>query len=214
MRRFRGGLVFKAQRLVYHSTLCVGETKKKKCRSICVPPSVSHHRCPSITREKDMRIPKKNQIPMAQGRSTKSISMNKWIRTSRLWIKNSPSLHHWRHACHLGLASAGVARVPLWCTWERRGDVFLVGQKKSGVVRRPWRRSSRTGRAPKWSDRGKLTSSIWTISWRCPLGAKRPWRRCSMLPCTARCQHEPHIRFRLRWITFHLGWISSWLGCP
>ena len=69
---------------------------------------------------------------MAQGRSTKIISMNKWIRTSRLWIKNSPSLHHWRHACHLGLASAGVAGVPLWCTWERRGDVFLAGQEKCG----------------------------------------------------------------------------------
>jgi len=30
---------------------------------------------------------------MAQGRSTKIISMNKWIRTSRLSIKNSLSLH-------------------------------------------------------------------------------------------------------------------------
>jgi len=30
--------------------------------------------------------------PVAQGRSTKTISMIKWIRTSRLSIKNSPSL--------------------------------------------------------------------------------------------------------------------------
>jgi len=32
------------------------------------------------------------QIPMAQGRSTKIISMIQWIRTSRLSIKNSLSL--------------------------------------------------------------------------------------------------------------------------
>jgi len=31
------------------------------------------------------------QTPMAQGRSTKTISMVKWIRTSKLSIKNSPS---------------------------------------------------------------------------------------------------------------------------
>ena len=31
------------------------------------------------------------QAPMAQGRSTKIISMTKWIRTSRLTIKNSLS---------------------------------------------------------------------------------------------------------------------------
>ena len=30
MKRFRGGLVFKAHRLVYHSTLGLGVTKKKK----------------------------------------------------------------------------------------------------------------------------------------------------------------------------------------
>jgi len=33
------------------------------------------------------------QTPMAQGRSTKIISMIKWIRTSRLSIKNPLSLH-------------------------------------------------------------------------------------------------------------------------
>ena len=32
MKRFRGGLVFKAHRLVYHSTLDLGVTKKKKYR--------------------------------------------------------------------------------------------------------------------------------------------------------------------------------------
>jgi len=32
------------------------------------------------------------QTPMAQGRSTETISMIKWIRTSRLSIKNSLSL--------------------------------------------------------------------------------------------------------------------------
>ena len=36
-------------------------------------------------------VKKRIQTPMAQGRSTKIISMIKWIRTSRLSIKNSPS---------------------------------------------------------------------------------------------------------------------------
>ena len=40
------------------------------------------------------------QIPMAQGRSTKIISMIKWIRTSRLSIKNSLSAVFRRHTCN------------------------------------------------------------------------------------------------------------------
>ena len=40
---------------------------------------------------------KEIQTAMAQGRSTKIVSMIKWIRTSRLSIKNSQSL--WRWSC-------------------------------------------------------------------------------------------------------------------
>ena len=44
------------------------------------------------TRGVDIRLPGKGiQTPMAQGRSTKIISMIKWIRTSRLSTKNSLS---------------------------------------------------------------------------------------------------------------------------
>jgi len=44
-------------------------------------------------------LEKGNQTPMAQGRSTEIISMIKWIRTSRLSMKNSlssqtPALSH------------------------------------------------------------------------------------------------------------------------
>ena len=45
-----------------------------------------------LTRNVDMRLPGKgNSTPMVQGRSTKIISIIKWIRTSRLSIKNSLS---------------------------------------------------------------------------------------------------------------------------
>ena len=44
-------------------------------------------------RKVDVRFPGKEiQTPMAQGRSTKIISMIKWIQTSKLSIKNSLSL--------------------------------------------------------------------------------------------------------------------------
>ena len=51
----------------------------------------------SVTRKSeckvDIRLPgKRIQAPMAQGRSTKVISMIKWIRTSRLSKQNSLSL--------------------------------------------------------------------------------------------------------------------------
>jgi len=46
-----------------------------------------------LPRKVDIWLPgKETSTPMAQGRSTKTISMIKWIRTSRLSIKNSVSL--------------------------------------------------------------------------------------------------------------------------
>jgi hypothetical protein len=39
------------------------------------------------------------QTPMAQGRSTKIISMIQWIRTRRLSIKNSVFLGRWSRCC-------------------------------------------------------------------------------------------------------------------
>ena len=47
------------------------------------------------------------QIPMAQGRSTRIISMMKWIRTSRLSIKNSLS-HSYVWGLQLGLEVWGL----------------------------------------------------------------------------------------------------------
>ena len=69
VKRFRGGLVFKAHGLVYHSIpgLRIIKEKKKKRRG--------------GTAE---RLEKGIQTPVAQGRSSKIISMIKCTRTSRL----------------------------------------------------------------------------------------------------------------------------------
>ena len=56
-----------------------------------------------IGRQADGCLEKEIQTPMGQGRSTNVISMIKWIRTSRLSIKNSLSLrviHLVRSTCH------------------------------------------------------------------------------------------------------------------
>ena len=63
--------------------------KPFRCQTVC-PECVQH--VASQTRKVDMRLPKnKNQIPIAQGRSTQFISMIKLIWTSRLSMKNSLS---------------------------------------------------------------------------------------------------------------------------
>ena len=60
-------------------------------------------------------LDKEVQTSMAQGRSTKIISMMKWIRTSRLSMKNSLSLKE--RALHLVVGAQGAdlchGRVPL-----------------------------------------------------------------------------------------------------
>ena len=55
------------------------------------------------------------QPPMAQGRSTKIITMIKWIRANRLSIKNSPSLDRCRICgrSQESSASAGLDVLPI-----------------------------------------------------------------------------------------------------
>jgi len=67
-------------------------------------------------RKVDIRLPEKGiQTPMAQGRSTIIISMIKWIRTSRLLIKNSLSLKNGSILREVWLQTCTTAS-------ERRGD--------------------------------------------------------------------------------------------
>jgi len=75
--RFRGGLVFKADRLLYHSTL--GLTRRVQSAG--------------VHRKVDVRLPGKGISNGCGGARPDHliITMIKWIRTSRLSIKNSLS---------------------------------------------------------------------------------------------------------------------------
>ena len=77
------GVCFAAPR----DTMC--ETSHTSPRRLCTCGSRRQSR---LSSKVDIRLPEKGiQTPMAQGRSTKIISMIKWIRTSRPSIKNSVS---------------------------------------------------------------------------------------------------------------------------
>jgi len=103
VKRFRGGLVFKAHRLVYHSTLGVRVIMKKKKKIVAQHP-VRCSRLGAIvlstyprhvhlcrwTRKVDVRLPGKENSNSHGARPVHLfITMIKWIRTSRLSIQTS-----------------------------------------------------------------------------------------------------------------------------
>ena len=109
VKRFRGGLVFKAHRLVYHSTLGLRVIKKRKNLrsrrgSVAGSRSCFEQDClimlwsviisPLVARKVNLRLPGKGNSNSHGARPVHQIiSMIKWIRTSSLSIKNSLSLH-------------------------------------------------------------------------------------------------------------------------
>ena len=98
VKRFRGGLVFKAHRLVYHSTLGWRVIKKKKRRlkpevGLQLVPLVKPRSLVPFSRKVDVRLPGKGNSNSHGARPVHLIMMMmKWIQTSRLSIKNSLSL--------------------------------------------------------------------------------------------------------------------------
>jgi len=94
VNRFRGGLVFKAHRLLYHSTLG-SIVIKKNIRRRGVAPVFRTRQVDACVAlwglgKVDVRLPGKGN-PITHGARPVHliITMIKWIRTSRLSIKNS-----------------------------------------------------------------------------------------------------------------------------
>ena len=112
MQRFRGGLVFKAHRLLNHSTLGLREIKKKRrvdgWGAVQVGDGVDEsHQLQVLEHSCSTPNPKPQTLNVKQECSIKIknshgarpvhliITMIKWFRTSRLSIKNSLSLGLW-----------------------------------------------------------------------------------------------------------------------
>ena len=92
MDRFRGGLVCKAHRLVYHSTLGLRVIRKKTNVPGRARVRDDSNKSKS-TRKVEVRPPRKgNSDPHGARPVHLIITMIKWIRTGRLSIKNSLSI--------------------------------------------------------------------------------------------------------------------------
>ena len=100
VQRFRGGLVFKAHRHLYHSTLGLRVIKKRKEKEGHIRDGITWvgrgilEKCCSIQSETDevmLRDGKGNSNSHGARPVHLIITMIQWIRTSRLSIKNSLS---------------------------------------------------------------------------------------------------------------------------
>jgi len=88
VKRIRGGLVFKAHRLLYHSTLGLRVIKKKYTSSISESATSAY--CSGV----DVSLPGQGNANSHGARPVHLIiTMIMWIRTSSLSIKNSLSGH-------------------------------------------------------------------------------------------------------------------------
>jgi len=93
VKRFRGGLVFEAHRLVYHSTLGLRVIKRRRRKRACSEQTgPARYKCLYHSRKVDVRLPANGNSNSHGARPVHLIiTMIKWIRTSRLSIKNSLS---------------------------------------------------------------------------------------------------------------------------
>jgi len=139
VKRFRGGLVFKAHRLVYHSTpgWRVIQRRRESCAptaSTACPPTIQHH-------ARDTTVKGSSNSHGARPVHL-IITMMKWIRTSRLSMKNS--LSHVMHADCARMNSPPSLRWSnqAWCLWtvalqacDGRRSCLGCGGVKTGTMR-------------------------------------------------------------------------------